>query len=285
MQRIFWTISLMLLMPLGGLAQAQGVSARNILVVVSSENQLTLRDGVKYATGYYLNELTVPVRALMEAGYEMTFANPKGNTPSMDKHSDSPKYFGGDEAKYESYKAFNDSLTGLRNPQKLSDVVDSGLDRFDGVFFPGGHAPMIDLLDSPDVRQVLAYFHETGKPTALICHGPISLLAALPNATDYVAALVAENFPLAAQLGEGWAYAGYRMTIFSTAEEKVAETSGQLMGRVLFYPDTALQTAGGNVEVALPWTSHVVQDRELITGQNPFSDAELAQVLLAALGK
>jgi hypothetical protein len=40
-----------------------------------------LKDGKVYAgAGYYLNELTVPVRALMKEGYEITFANPKGNT-------------------------------------------------------------------------------------------------------------------------------------------------------------------------------------------------------------
>jgi hypothetical protein len=38
-----------------------------------------LKDGKVYAgAGYYLNELTVPVRALMKEGYEITFANPKG---------------------------------------------------------------------------------------------------------------------------------------------------------------------------------------------------------------
>ena len=40
------------------------------------------KDGKVYTgAGYYLlNELTVPVRALMNEGYEITFANPKGNT-------------------------------------------------------------------------------------------------------------------------------------------------------------------------------------------------------------
>jgi hypothetical protein len=55
-----------------------------ILVLVSSGYGLPLRDDKVYAgAGYYLNELTVPVRALMEEGYEITFANPKGNTPRL----------------------------------------------------------------------------------------------------------------------------------------------------------------------------------------------------------
>ncbi len=53
-----------------------------ILVLVSSGRGLPLKDGKIYkGAGYYLNELTVPVRALMKEGYEITFANPRGNTP------------------------------------------------------------------------------------------------------------------------------------------------------------------------------------------------------------
>ena len=44
-----------------------------ILVLVSSGYGLPLKDGKVYAgAGYYLNELTVPTRALMEEGYEIT---------------------------------------------------------------------------------------------------------------------------------------------------------------------------------------------------------------------
>ena len=124
---------------------------------------------------------------------------------------------------------------------KISDVIALGLDQYDGVFFPGGHAPMVDLLESPDVRTVLDYFHATAKPTALICHGPISLLAALPNATDFVAKLrrSGDISGEAQAIAQDWIYKGYQMTIFSTAEEQHAE-AGQLGGKVLFYPDFAL---------------------------------------------
>jgi hypothetical protein len=54
-----------------------------VLVLVSSGRGLPLKNGGCYkGAGYYLNELTVPVRALMQEGYEITFANPKGNTPA-----------------------------------------------------------------------------------------------------------------------------------------------------------------------------------------------------------
>jgi putative intracellular protease/amidase len=37
--------------------------------------------------------------------------------------------------------------------------------------------------------------------------------------------------------------------------------------------------------VAAPWSSYVLQDRELISGQNPFSDEALLKLLLPALEK
>jgi putative intracellular protease/amidase len=74
------------------------------------------------------------------------------------------------------------------------------------------------------------------------------------------------------------------MTIFSTAEEQQREPL-EIGGKVLFYPDFALRTAGGDVSVLAPWTSYVLQDRELISGQNPFSDQALLKLLLPALDR
>src|ERR1700721_2576848 len=100
-----------------------------VLVLVSSGHGLPLQDGKVYSgAGYYLNELTVPVRALMENGYEITFANPQGNTPQLDVNSATAMFFGGNEAKLQDYLKFRDSLTGLKNPARISDVIASGLD-------------------------------------------------------------------------------------------------------------------------------------------------------------
>ena len=256
-----------------------------ILVLVSSGRGLPLKDGGVYTgAGYYLNELTVPVRALMKEGYEITFANPKGNTPQVDVHSEVPDFFGGDEAKLQDYMLFRDGLKGLRDPRRIADVIASGLDEYDAVFVPGGQGPMIDLLDDPDAGAVMRHFHETSKPTACLCHGPISLLSALPDSKEFVAALSAGDAAGAHAKAQGWIYAGYKMTIFSTAEEQQREPL-EVGGKVLFYPDVALQTAGGDVSVVSPWKSYVLQDRELITGQNPFSDEALLKALLPALNK
>jgi putative intracellular protease/amidase len=229
-----------------------------VLVLVSSGHGLPLKDGQVYAgAGYYLNELTVPVRALMKEGYEITFANPKGNTPQLD-------------------------LTGLTHPTRISDVIASALDQYDAVFVPGGHGPMMDLLDDPDAGMVMRHFHETSKPTTVLCHGGISLLSALPNSTEVVGALAAGDAAGARAKAHGWIYSGYKMTVFSTAEEQ-QRAPLEIGGKVLFYPDFALRTAGGDVTVLAPWKSYVLQDRELISGQNPFSDEALLKLLLPAL--
>jgi putative intracellular protease/amidase len=116
----------------------------------------------------------------------------------------------------------------------------------------------------------------------VLCHGPISLLSALPNSTEVVGALAAGDAAGAHAKAQGWIYSGYKMTIFSTAEEQQREPL-EIGGKVLFYPDFALRTAGGGVSVVAPWKSYVLQDRELISGQNPFSDEALLKLLLPAL--
>jgi putative intracellular protease/amidase len=118
----------------------------------------------------------------------------------------------------------------------------------------------------------------------VLCHGPISLLSALPNSTEVVAALSTGDAAGARAKAKGWIYSEYKMTIFSTAEEQQREPL-EIGGKVLFYPDFALSTAGGEVSVLAPWTSYVVQDRELISGQNPFSDYALLKLLLPALDR
>jgi putative intracellular protease/amidase len=73
-----------------------------------------------------------------------------------------------------------------------------------------------------------------------------------------------------------------KMTIFSTAEEQQREPI-EIGGKVFFYPDFALRAAGSDVSVVAPWKSYVLQDRELISDQNPFSDEALLNLLLPAL--
>ncbi|MNF61335.1 Molecular chaperone Hsp31 and glyoxalase 3 [compost metagenome] len=259
-------------------------SASNVLVVLSDSATLDLKDGKVFATGFYLNELLQPVKMLLDAGHSITFATPNGRAPTVDKTSIDKMYFNNDEVVLETYKHLLDQLK-LTVPDQsavisLARVEQIGYAHFDAVYIPGGHAPMQDLLHSRSLGRLLMDFHAQGKTTALVCHGPIALLSTLPDAQNFTRQLQTAK-PVNASAD--WIYAGYKMTVISNKEEEAAK--GLLNGgEMKFYPQTALEKAGGlyssNTE---NWTPNVVVDRELITGQNPTSATEVGKVLLGRL--
>ncbi|KXS34108.1 MULTISPECIES: type 1 glutamine amidotransferase domain-containing protein [Idiomarina] len=273
--------SLLLTATLGAVllfCQAAVASKGKVLVLLSSETQLELADGSQYPTGYYLNEFGVPADALQQAGYELVLVTPKGNAPRVDQRSVDTQYFGGDEQEMQRIQKVIANLDGINDTHKLADVLKSDLSQFDGLFIPGGHAPLIDLVGNPEVGKLLTYFHNQQKPTAAICHGPIALLSPQQMPTQFIDQFAKEGQSQA----QDWIYEGYNMTIFSTPEEQVFERS--LNGKqIRYYPAAAMQAAGANLEQAEAWQPNVVIDRELITGQNPFSDKVLAEALIKQL--
>jgi putative intracellular protease/amidase len=253
-----------------------------VLIVLSSESVLPLKDGKTFSTGYYLNELIVPARAFAEAGYELVFADPKGNTPAVDQGSVSADYFGGSKAALDAALEFRGKLQGLTHPLTLRQVARSDLGQYAAVFVPGGPAPMIDLMADPKLGAILTYFHQHGKTTVLLCHGPITLLSATRDPRAEQRALRSGETAQAKRLAADWPYRGYRMTIFSDEEEGQA-AKAVFHGEPQFLPQQALKAAGGQVSTVAAWRPKAVQDRELITGQNPFSDAEMMSLVLPAL--
>ncbi len=256
------------------LAAASSAShGANVLVVLSDANHLDLKNGKVFSTGFYLNELTQPVRMLIAAGHDITYATPKGNAPTLDQRSADPMYFNGDAADMKANLAFIDklSLTSTTNSPviSLSRVEQIGYDRFDAVYIPGGHAPMQDLIASPELGRLLTNFHQKNKTTALVCHGPAALLSALAGAPAK----------------STWIYHGYRMTVISNQEEELAK-SALNGGEMKLLPQNGLERAGGKYSSnTTPWTAHVVSDRELITGQNPASALKVGEALVARLKK
>lgn len=263
-------------------ASAATPSRGKVLVVMSSANSLDLRDGKKYSTGYYLNEFVVPYRKLIEAGYEPVIANPNGDMPVMDANSNNAMFFGGDEAARSAAHKYAQDLKALKNPKTLASVVAEGTSQYVGLFVPGGHAPMADLLKDRNLGKILVSFHESGRPTGIICHGPIVLLAALSNPDAFVASMISGDGK-ANSLATGWPYAGYRMTVFSTGEEQALEGPSGLGGNVQYYPVNALAEAGAHVDTVANWHSNVIVDRELITAQQPMSAPAFGDVLVKQL--
>lgn len=256
-------------------------SKGEVLVVMSGAHILNLGDGKPYATGYYLNEVAIPLKALIDAGYTPVFADPNGDTPSMDASSNVDKFFGGDANKRFAAMRLLDSLPGFHHPLKLSAVA-GHTSKYKAVFVPGGHAPMVDLARDKDLGTILRDFHATGRPTALICHGPMALISTLPQMSQFNTALNKGDKAALPALTASFPYAGYKVAVFSKTEEQQIE-GGQLGGPAPYYNDEALASAGLQVENASPWTPKVVVDREVITGQQPFSDHAFADALVAKL--
>lgn len=266
-------------------APAGGASAQTkgkVLVVMSSAHELALRDGKTYKTGYHLNEFVVPYRKLVDAGYEPVIANPNGDEPAMDANSNNAMFFGGDDAARADALKYAQGIEQLKHPKTLASVVAEGTDGYAGLFIPGGHAPMADLITNKDLGKILASFHATSRPTGIICHGPIVLLSALADANSFTRSLIA-NDGRANGLAKGWPYAGYRLTVFSTGEEQALEGANGLGGYVQFYPVNALAEAGAHVDTVANWHSNVIVDRELITGQQPMSAPAFGDALVEKL--
>ncbi|WP_281029329.1 DJ-1/PfpI family protein [Rhizobium azibense] len=227
----------------------------------------------------------MPAMALVDAGYEIVLATPNGTKPHIDPVSDVAQHFGGDGVAHKRGRAFFDGHPAMNDVRTLRSVTNERLDGYAGVFVPGGQAPVVDLMQDADLGEILRHVHARRKPTAFLCHGPIAALAALPQAKEYRAALISGDLAKASELAKGWQYAGYKMTVFSASEEKPIEQQ-VLHGKLYFNMPDALRTAGGDVTTTpVDFSPHVVEDRELITGQNPRSDHPLAAKLVEALSR
>jgi putative intracellular protease/amidase len=199
--------------------------------------------------------------------------------------SDAAAHFDGDEIAYERAKAFWAVDPAMNQARTLRSVIEEGLDGYAGVFVPGGQAPVVDLMQDPDLGEILRHFHARSKPTALLCHGPVAVVAAMPHAREFRSALIAGDTAKAVEWAKGWQYAGYRMTVFSDTEEKVIEDK-ILHAKLYFNMIDALKAAGGEVIKGEPdFAPHIIVDRELITGQNPRSDHPIAAKLIEALDR
>ncbi|GGN20551.1 type 1 glutamine amidotransferase domain-containing protein [Streptomyces fuscichromogenes] len=227
-----------------------------ILFVMTGADQWTLADGSKHRTGFWADEAVVPYEAFKAAGHEITVATPGGVASPVDPASLAPEANGGAEAAAK-IKAVVDGAAEFRNPVALTDVT---LDAFDAVYVPGGHGPMEDLAVDADSGRLLTRAVDSGLPVGVVCHGSAALLAAVrEDGTN--------------------AFAGYRITAFTNAEERLA---GSADGARWLLQDR-LTEAGLKVEVGEPWAPHVVVDRGVVTGQNPASAGPLAAELLKKL--
>lgn len=227
-------------------ATSETTRTKRILVVVSSHDT----KGEGQVAGFWFPELTHPVEVYHQAGFEVDIASPRGGLPPFD----------GFDLKDPVSQWFwtNPAYRGkLGDTLKLSDVDPA---RYDAIQLTGGHGPMWDFADNPELQRIVAEIYQAGGVVGAVCHGPAGLL----------------NVRLSS--GESL-IAGRKLTGF-TNEEEVAREYDRL---VPFELETALRDNGAIFEEAPIFENRVVVDGRLITGQNPASAHAFGQAVTAAV--
>lgn len=249
-------------------------SPKKVLIILSDAHSFPLYNTgndnktVSQPSGFFLMELAKPLQKFLEAGCEVTFASPLGQTPQADPLSLSLAAFAGNF--YERQRELDliermKRENGFSSPKKFSSISDDELKTYSGVFIPGGHAPLSDLGDNPDLGRILTHFHSQQKPTAALCHGPWAFLS-----TKYGPS-------------KEFAYEGYKMTAWSNVEEKFMET---IFRGEIDKVESTLRAEGADMQEGVAKSlGSITLDRELITGDNPMSANGIGDKFLEMLGK
>lgn len=224
-----------------------------VLFVLTSHSELG-NTGKK--TGFWVEEFAAPYYVMADEGVDVTIASPKGGQPPIDPKSEAPDAQTEATKRYYADEALKEKVA---HTKKLTEVNAAD---FDAVFYPGGHGPMWDLYDDKDSISLIQNFWSAGKPVAAVCHAPSALLNVKDENGD----------PLVK---------GKKVTGFTNSEEEGV----QLTDVVPFLLEDELKAKGGKYSSGSDWSSYVVKDGMLITGQNPASSEEAAEELLAMLEK
>ena len=223
-----------------------------ILMVLTSHDKLG-DTGKK--TGFWVEEFAAPYYVLADAGAEVTLASPKGGQPPIDPASTE------ENAQTEATKRFDkdgELQKKLSLTKKLEDVDASD---FDAVFYPGGHGPLWDLANDLKSIALIEAFNEQMKPMAFVCHAP----GVLANVEDHKKPLVR----------------GKNVTGFANSEEDAVG----LTNVVPFLVEDKMNQLGANYSKGEDWSSYVMVDGKLVTGQNPASSEKAARELLRLIQK
>ncbi len=223
----------------------------NVLIILTSHDKL---GDTGRKTGFWLEELAAPYYLLLDSGMEITLASPAGGQPPLDPQSDVP------DAQTEATERFkNDDAAqwALANTTRLAGIDE---DKFDAIFFPGGHGPLWDLAENEDSQRIIEMFIAKDRPLAAVCHAP-----AIFKHTKG-----ADGMSLVS---------GRRVTGFANTEEEAVG----LTEIVPLLVEDMLIANGGLYEKGPDWGSYVVVDGKLVTGQNPASSEAAAKDLLKLL--
>ncbi|WP_374601126.1 type 1 glutamine amidotransferase domain-containing protein [Niveibacterium sp.] len=244
--------------------------ARKRVAIVIANPAVSTTTG--WPVGFWWSELTHPYLAFTEAGYEVEIFSPAGGACVADGMSDPNDASG--------YSKTDLTPQGfLRTPELVALVANTrpvseiGLAAFDAIVVAGGQAPMFNFESASTLQEKFVAFYTAGKVAAALCHGTAILkYARLPDGTPLVR--------------------GKTVTGFANVEEDFADNAvwqyGLLPRGTHVMPwriEDALRDLGANYVQAGLWRSFAVRDGNLITGQQNFSGAETARLVIEALGR
>lgn len=225
-----------------------------------------------WPVGFWWSELTHPYVAFHEVGYEVELFSPSGGACAGDGLSD-PRDPSG-------YSASDLITLGFVSTPKLAALVEatkpvSAIDvaRFDAIVVTGGQSPMFSFEKATELHRTFAAFYEAGKVAAALCHGVAVLrYAKLSNGAPLVR--------------------GKTVTGFANVEEDFADEAVWGMGAVPrgthlmpWRIEDELRTLGANFVQAGLWRAFAIRDGNLVTGQQNYSGAETARLVIEALGR
>lgn len=209
----------------------------------------------KDPTGLWLSELTHAYHEFEQAGYEQRIVSPKGGLSPLEPRS---LKWPSIDATAKAWLADEDRMALLADTAS-PDQIDSA--DYDAIYFTGGHAVMWDFPDARDLQRITREIFERGGVVGAVCHGYCGLLnTTLSNGKRLVD--------------------GRRVTGFSWVEEILAGVSKKMP----YNAEQEMKNRGALYEKALlPFTSNVVVDGRLVTGQNPQSAKATARKVVSIL--
>jgi putative intracellular protease/amidase len=229
------------------------------LLILTGSSVWTMKDGTPHETGFWAREFIEAYNAFEGGGLDVRIATPGGVAPHVDPLSWNPGYNNNDPDFVAEQKKFIETHQAeLAAPLKLEDVEPGS---FDVVFVVGGHGPMQDLAVHPMLGDLLAAnLDDPAKFVGGVCHGPAAFLSAhRPDGS--------------------WLFKGRRLTAFTNEEE----TQATFAGNAPWLLEDRLRLAGALHEPAEPWSVHVVDDGNLVTGQQNNSSGAAAEVIVRKL--
>ena len=234
---------------------------KRILMLASSP---AVSEQTGWPIGFWWAELTHPYWEFVEHGYQVDVASPGGGPLEGDKWSD-PR----DESGYSADDLI--SLGFINSPEHAKLVAepkplaDARIEDYDAMLAIGGQGPMYTFHRSEPVHGLLRDFYEAGKPVAVICHATCALLET--RLSD------------GSLLVEGKTWTGFA----NSEEDYVDEFVGQKV-QPFRIEDEAKKISETNFIVSSRFKSHAVRDGVLITGQQQYSGAAAARLIIEALG-